>query len=131
MSETKDMKPKSNLFSEGKKERRFFSAEFRTIKTAADYLGRFLDCKQTVEYFDRYFTWYNSGHLHSGIDYVTPDQCHQGLREIIVAHRKLKHEKQRLLRKEVNRSKQNLLTNDPITLIVNPNQIAICSVMNF
>ena len=29
---------------------------------------------------------YNTEHYHSGINYVTPEQCHQGLQESIVHH---------------------------------------------
>jgi putative transposase len=108
----------------------FVESLFGTVKTAPAYPGRFLDRHQAVEYFDRYLPWYNTEHLHSGIDYVTPEQCHRGLRETIVTERKAKLHKQRLLRKEVNRSKQNPLTDDLITLIVNPNQVMTCSVMN-
>ena len=108
----------------------FVESLFGTVKTAPAYPGRFLDRHQAVEYFDRYLPWYNTEHLHSGIDYVTPEQCHRGLRETIVTQRKAKLQKQRLLRKEVNRSKQNPLTDDPITLIVKPNQVMSCSVMN-
>jgi len=108
----------------------FVESLFGTVKSAPEYPGRFLDREQAVEYFERYFRWYNTGHLHSGIDYVTPDQCHRGLRERIVAHRKAKLRQQRQFRKEVNQSKQNPLTDDPVTLIVNPNQTMSCSVMN-
>ncbi|MFC1826933.1 hypothetical protein ACFLZQ_03265 [Thermodesulfobacteriota bacterium] len=31
--------------------------------------------------------WYNTEHSHSGIDYVTPQQAHDGLRERITAQR--------------------------------------------
>ena len=108
----------------------FVESLFGTVKTAPQYPGRFLDRDHGIQYFDRYFPWYNTEHYHSGIDYVTPQQCHQGLRESIVAHRNQNLEKQRRLRKEVNRLKQKLLTDDPLDLIVNPNQDIPCSVMN-
>ena len=108
----------------------FVESLFGTVKRAPEYPGRFLDHEQAVQYFYRYFYWYNTEHLHSGIDYVTPDQCQRGLRENIVAKRKAKLKKQRLQRKEVNRLQQSVLTNDPITLIVNPNTPTFCSVMN-
>ncbi len=79
----------------------FVESLFGTIKTAPQYPGRFLDREEAVQYFERYFTWYNKEHYHSGIDHVTPEQCHQGLREIIIAEREEKLRKQRLLRKEV------------------------------
>jgi putative transposase len=108
----------------------FVESLFGSIKTAPQYPGRFLDRDHGIQYFDRYFPWYNTEHYHSGIDYVTPQQCHQGLRESIVARRNQNLEKQRRLRKEVNRLKQKLLTDDPLDLIVNPNQDIPCSVMN-
>ena len=80
----------------------FVESAFGTVKTAPGYPGRFLDLEDAIAYFHRYFRWYNTEHLHSAIDYVTPEQCHNGLRDRIVAERKAKHEKQRLLRRQVN-----------------------------
>jgi len=84
---------------------------FGTIKGSSKYPGRFLDLDESVQYFKGYFTWYNYDHLHSGIDFVTPDQCHNGLREEIVSQRKIKLKNQIEYRKEVNRITQNVLTN--------------------
>ncbi|MFC1822465.1 transposase [Thermodesulfobacteriota bacterium] len=81
----------------------FVESAFGTVKCAPQYPGRFLDRREAVGYFDRYFHWYNTEHLHSGIDYVTPDQCHRGLRDQIVAERRKKLAVQQRLRKEVNR----------------------------
>jgi transposase InsO family protein len=108
----------------------FVESLFGTVKTAPQYPCRFLDREEAIAYFTRYFPWYNHEHLHSGIDYVTPEQCHRGLREAIVARRKEKLQQQRHLRKEVNRLHQNALTSNPEGLIVNHNQFTACSVMN-
>jgi transposase InsO family protein len=81
----------------------FVESIFGTVKTAPQYPGRFLDRTDATEYFERYFRWYNTEHLHSGIDYVTPDQCHRGLKDQIVAERKKKLAAQQQLRKAVNR----------------------------
>jgi len=108
----------------------YVESAFGTVKTAPDYPGRFLDREQAVQYCNRYFQWYNNEHLHSGIDYVTPEQCHQGLRESIVAERRAKLEKQRKLRKEVNRLRHKLLTDDLATLTAYHNRVIACSVMN-
>jgi putative transposase len=81
----------------------FVESAFGTAKTAPGYPGRFLDRDDSVRYFERYFRWYNTEHLHSGIDYVTPEQCHLGLRDQIVSERKAKLDEQRRLRKQVNR----------------------------
>jgi putative transposase len=88
----------------------FVESMFSTVKRAPEYPGRFLDLEQAVEYFNCYFPWYNSEHLHSGIDYVTPNQCHLGLREQIVLRRKTDLKNQRLFRKKVNRKNQIFLT---------------------
>jgi len=108
----------------------FVESLLGTIKTAPEYPGRFLDRNQAVEYFDRYFHWYNTHHLHSSIGYVTPDQCHRGLRQRIINERRAKLKKYRQLRKEVNRLNQNILTGQQKSLNVNFNQIMTCSVMN-
>ena len=108
----------------------FVESLFSTVKRAPDYPGRFLDRQQAAEYFNWYFPWYNTEHLHSGIDYVAPEQCHRGLRDQIVAHRKADLDNQRHFRKEVNRQNQNILTEDLKTLILNLNQMSACSVIN-
>jgi putative transposase len=107
----------------------FVESLFGTVKTAPQYPGCFLDREEAIEYFTRYFPWYNYEHLHSGIEYVTPDECHRGLREAIVARRKEQFQQQRHLRKEVNRCHQNALTNNPEILIVNHNHFTAGSVM--
>ena len=108
----------------------FVESLFGTVKTAPQYPGRFLDRKEAVKYFNQYFQWYNTEHLHSGIDYVTPEQCHQGLRDSIVADRKQKLNNQRNLRKEANRFQKSILTKNSMNSIINPDPIPFCSVMN-
>ncbi|MFO8164795.1 MAG: integrase core domain-containing protein [Desulfatiglandales bacterium] len=107
----------------------FVESMFGSIKRAPQYPGRFLDWEKAVIYFSEYFNWYNNDHLHSGIDYVTPNQCHDGLRESIVSLRKEKLKKQRAYRKEVNRVSQNVLTNNLENLILNINPLSTCSVI--
>jgi spore coat polysaccharide biosynthesis protein SpsF (cytidylyltransferase family) len=79
---------------------------------------RFLDDGQAVAYFDRYFTWYDTEHYHSGIDYVTPQQAHQGLRQKIVDQRRIKKLSQRRRRREENQKQKTgrRITNNPITM---------------
>jgi len=102
---------------------------FGTIKTNHHYPVRFRDCAEACTYFGPYFQWYNTEHLHSGIDYVTPEQCHQGLRGQIVAERKAKLKKQRMLRKEVNCLGQIILTQNEKRVFSRNNVITPCSVM--
>ena len=106
----------------------FVEAAFSTIKTAPAYPVRFLDCQEATKYFQRFFAWYNTQHYHSGIDYVTPDQCHGGLRDIIVAERRANLTAQRNLRKEVNRS-ISLLTNYSTTIYNDRTYLITCSVI--
>ena len=86
----------------------FIESAFGTAKGMPEYPGRFLDLLCGKSYFDQYFLWYNTKHFHSGIDYVTPEQCHQGLREAIVVRRRQKQQLQRAKRKEVNRARLSL-----------------------
>jgi len=54
----------------------------------------------------RYFTWYDTEHYHSGIDYVTPQQAHDGLRPGIVEQRRIKKLAQRRRRREENQKRK-------------------------
>lgn len=80
----------------------FIESAFSTVKRAPEYPGRFLDDAQAVAYFGRYFTWYDTEHYHSGIDYVTPQQAHDGLRPQIVNQRQSQKTSQRLRRRAEN-----------------------------
>ena len=84
----------------------FIESAFSTVKRAPEYPGRFLDDGEAVTYFDRYFTWYDTEHYHSGIDYVTPQQAHQGLRQKIVDQRRAKKLSQRRRRREENQKQK-------------------------
>lgn len=84
----------------------FIESAFSTVKRAPAYPGRFLDDAQAREYFTRYFTWYDTEHYHSGIDYVTPQQAHDGLRPSIVAQRRVKQLAQRRRRREENQKQK-------------------------
>jgi putative transposase len=106
----------------------FVESAFSTIKTAPQYPGRFLDCTEATKYFDRFFAWYNTEHYHCGIDYVTPDQCHRGLKDIIVSQRKANLAHQRNLRKEVNRS-ISVLTYYATNIYNDPTNLLTCSVI--
>jgi putative transposase len=107
----------------------FVESLFGAIKRSPLYPGCFLDRKEAVIYFNEYFPWYNKEHLHSGIDFVTPEQCHNGSRQSIVSRRKEKLKQQQYIRKEVNRLSQNVLTSNPTNLMLNINPISTCSVM--
>lgn len=84
----------------------FIESAFSTVKRAPAYPGRFLDDAEARAYFHLYFAWYDTEHYHSGIDYVTPQQAHDGLRQKIVAQREQQRLTQRRRRRAENQ-KQN------------------------
>ena len=88
----------------------FIESAFSTVKRAPAYPGEFLDDAAAVDYFNRYFTWYDTEHYHSGIDYVTPQQAHQGLRQQIVDQRRMKKLSQRRRRREENQKQQSSIS---------------------
>ena len=109
----------------------FIESLFSSVKSAPQYPGRFLDLEEAIRYFDTYFEWYNKEHLHSGIDYVTPEQCHNGLRDDILASRKKALNNQRCFRKEVNKLQQHkFLTEYADYLNTNINPFGPCSVIS-
>ena len=85
----------------------YIESAFSTVKRAPEYPGQFLDDVTAVEYFRGYFTWYDTEHYHSGIDYVTPQQAHQGLRQKIVDQRGVKKLSQRRRRREENQKQKS------------------------
>jgi len=67
---------------------------------------------EAVKYFRKYFLWYNTERLHGGIGFVTPEQKHRGLSELIILERKKKLENARMLRLTTNRVNSTFLTKD-------------------
>jgi transposase InsO family protein len=106
----------------------FVESLFGTVKSAPEYPVRFIDCDDARRYFDRFFPWYNTDHYHSGIDYVTPDQCHYGFRDKIISDRKMKLTNQQNFRKEVNRQKLDLTDISALVYSSHTNCM-ICSVI--
>jgi len=80
----------------------FIESLFSTTKRAPTYPGWFPsnDNAGVVDYFGRYFHWYNNEHYHSRIGYVTPIQKHNGQAEGIIKQRKNQLTAQRQQRKK-------------------------------
>jgi transposase InsO family protein len=91
----------------------FIESAFSTVKQAPEYPGRFLDDREAVTYFTRYFTWYDTEHYHSGIDFVTPQQAHEGLRWTIVEERRAKTFSQRRRRREETKKNRRAKNQEP------------------
>lgn len=68
----------------------FVESLFSTIKTAPAYPQSFaaLDPQPVLDYFSRFFAWYNTEHYHSRIGYVHPNDMHERRAPEILRRRK-------------------------------------------
>jgi len=108
----------------------FAESAFSTLKRMPAYPGRFRDLQEADDYFQRYFRWYNEEHYHSGLDYVTPVQAHNGLRDKILKDRRNKLDQQRQRRLEVNRYLKDGPDMPLQALAETTNQSDLCSLIN-
>ena len=56
----------------------FSEAQFRTLKYSPGYPDRFGSLADARQWCQRYFTWYNQEHHHSGLALLTPADVHYG-----------------------------------------------------
>ncbi len=62
---------------------------FRTLKYRPEYPDRgFGTLDAAREWAMQFVYWYNCIHLHSGINFVTPEQCHTGVYLDVLKKRK-------------------------------------------
>jgi transposase InsO family protein len=61
----------------------FIESWFKTLKYSVSYPGHFTSLEQAREWFANFVHEYNTRHLHSGLDYVTPLQVNTGVAEAI------------------------------------------------
>ena len=90
----------------------FIESLFSTVKTAPDYPQRFtaLDPQPALDYFSRYFAWYNAEHYHSRIGYVHPLDMHEGRAPAIILQRKQNLRVQHHARKQFWKAAHDLKT---------------------
>lgn len=70
---------------------------FRTLKYRPEYPEKpFETLVEAREWTNRFVTWYNTGHLHSGINFVTPEDRHAGRDRAILENRHQVYQKARL-----------------------------------
>jgi putative transposase len=65
----------------------FSESQFRTLKYAPDFPGRFPSFDKALEHCRRFFNWYNNEHKHSGIALMTPADVFYGHADDVVARR--------------------------------------------
>src|SRR5664279_3173180 len=56
----------------------YSEAQFKTLKYRPDFPDRFGCIEDARSHCQRFFTWYNQSHCHSGIGYMTPTTVHFG-----------------------------------------------------
>ena len=76
----------------------YSEALFRTLKYCPEYPAnnRFNTIEEADAWVKKFVEWYNTEHLHSEINYVTPDVRHQLQHEEVLNHRKSVYEQARL-----------------------------------
>ncbi|RKJ41551.1 transposase, partial [Butyricicoccus sp. 1XD8-22] len=71
----------------------FSEAMFRTLKYRPEYPSKgFEAVDPTRKWTSQFVYWYNEVHLHSGLNFVTPVQCHTGAHTAILEKRKVVYE---------------------------------------
>lgn len=67
----------------------YSEAMFRTLKYRPDFPNKgFETLEKAREWAGQFVNWYNEVHLHSGLNFVTPVQCHTGAHVAILEKRK-------------------------------------------
>ena len=74
----------------------YSEALFRTMKYRPQYPSKpFASIEEAQAWVDAFVIWYNTDHLHSGIQFVTPDDRHYGREEDILSQRHQVYEQAR------------------------------------
>jgi putative transposase len=65
----------------------YSEAQFKTLKYCPSFPDRFGSIQDCRAFCQRFFSWYNKEHRHSGISLLTPEQVHYGLDQRILKQR--------------------------------------------
>lgn len=66
----------------------FSESLFRTLKYVPEYPSKgFKNIEESQQWMVKFVDWYNTQHMHSGINYVTPESRHTGMECKILAKR--------------------------------------------
>jgi len=97
----------SQVFSQSRtpNDNPFVESAFAIIKGDPNYPGCFVDVMDATVYFAQYFDWYKNEKYHGQIGYVTPDQKHRGLDEVIISDRERGKVRAREERIRINRER--------------------------
>jgi putative transposase len=65
----------------------YSESHFRTLKYRPDFPDRFGCIQDSRAFCQKFFTWYNEEHRHSGIELLTPAMVHHGQAPTVIEHR--------------------------------------------
>ena len=65
----------------------YSESQFKTMKYRPEFPERFGAIEDARFFCHGFFPWYNTGHYHSGIGFVTPEDVHYGRAEQIIKER--------------------------------------------
>lgn len=65
----------------------FSESQFKTLKYCPEFPGQFTDINEAEKFCQKFFSWYNKNHYHSGIAWLTPGSVHYGHANNILAKR--------------------------------------------
>ena len=67
----------------------YSESQFKTLKYRPDFPERFGSIQDARDFCQRFFSWYNGDHRHSGIGLLTPEAVHYGKAELVTKQREL------------------------------------------
>ncbi len=96
----------------------YSEAMFRTLKYRPDFPHKgFASLGEARKWAQQFVHWYNEIHLHSGLNFVTPVQCHTGAHLAILERRKNVYEAAKAKHPERwSRSTRNWAPNEKVAL---------------
>ena len=65
----------------------FSEAQFKTLKYCPEFPGQFENMTDAEKFSQKFFSWYNKEHYHSGISWLTPESVHFGNADAILEKR--------------------------------------------
>ncbi len=65
----------------------FSESQFKTLKYCPEFPGQFEGMPDAEKFSQKFFTWYNKEHYHSGISWLTPESVHFGHADVILENR--------------------------------------------
>ena len=104
----------------------FSEAAFRTLKYRPEYPSKGFETLEKARDWSLTFVhWYNDVHLHSGIKFVTPNQCHTGVHLDVLKNRQEVYETAKLKNPERwSRSTRNWTAHESVALNPMKEQLA-------